>query len=296
MGTLLGRWLLLATMLLAGLRGQAQVLTPTKLSAALIKPTAEVGREMDLLVNARIDKNWHLYATDFDPELGPTVFTFNFTKSAAFELVGPPVSVGTKKKHDDVFNGTISYFEGTGQIRQRIRLLRPGTLSIKAEVEYQTCTDVDGRCVPGAETLTFGPLAVSGPAVAAASAQPAAPAAAAPKARPATPVAGAATVVEAATVPAATADGLWSFGLLAFLSGLAALLNFSCHSLPRRTLPITGPVEERRRARPRAGLRGPSRTGLGEPWRRGSRERSDAGACRGKTSIKRPQDRQHNVC
>jgi thiol:disulfide interchange protein DsbD len=219
----MGRWLLLAAMLWSGLRGQAQVLTPTTLSAALSKPTAEIGQEVDLLVNARIDKNWHLYATDFDPELGPTVFAFTFAKSAAFELVGPPVSVGTKKKHDDVFNGTISYFEGTGLIRQRIRLLRSGTLTIKAEVEYQTCTDVDGRCVPGSETLTFGPLTVSGAAMAATGpAQPAAPAAAAPKARTA---AGAAVASGAVAAPAATADGLWSFGLLAFLSGLAALLT-----------------------------------------------------------------------
>ncbi|GAA4000487.1 cytochrome c biogenesis protein CcdA [Hymenobacter fastidiosus] len=237
----------------------AQVLTPTKLSTALSKPTAPVGEEIELLVNARIDNNWHLYATDFDPDLGPTVFTLTLGKSAAYELVGKPKSIGTKKKFDEIFKGDITYFEKTGQIRQRIRVLQPGPLTIKADVEYQTCTDVDGRCVPGAETLSFGPIAVTGtaavapPSTPAAVALPATPAAksateprpmasaaiAADSAAPAlalsqaperdTAAASAVTGAVAAPVTAAAAapesGGLWSFGFLAFLSGLAALLT-----------------------------------------------------------------------
>jgi len=260
--------LLLLVLLLNGAAVWAQVLTPTKLSAAVSKPAAKVGEEVELVVNARIDTNWHLYATDFDPDLGPTVFTFTFAKSPAYELVGKPKSVGTKKKFDETFKGDITYFEKTGQIRQRVRLLQPGPLTIKAEVEYQTCTDVDGRCVPGSETLSFGPLDVTGTA-------PAAPAkttgAVTPEAVPATTMAATAatsvappaakataaappadtaaqalpsaaapgpavvapseeTVAAAAVAPAAVAaapesGGLWSFGFLAFLSGLAALIT-----------------------------------------------------------------------
>ena len=118
---------------------------------------------------------WHLYATDFDPELGPTVFAFTFPKSPAYALVGKPKSIGSKKKHDEVFSGDVTYFEKTGQIRQRIKVLQPGPLTIKADAEYQTCTDVDGRCIPGNETLSFGPIEVAaGPAATGAVAPPAA--------------------------------------------------------------------------------------------------------------------------
>ena len=231
------RWLMLAGGFLLAQAAGAQVLTPTRLRAAFSQPRAQVGQELDLLVNARIEPTGHLYATNFDPELGPTVFAFSFVKNPAYALVGKPVSVGAKQKYDDVFKGTISYFETSGQVRQRIRVLRPGALTIRAEVEYQTCTDVDGRCVPGSETLTFGPLAVSGPAVAAApaSAPPATspPTAASPLPRPITPVvanapaplAPVAAAVAVVGAPLADAGGLWSFGLLAFLSGLAALLT-----------------------------------------------------------------------
>ncbi|QDA60925.1 protein-disulfide reductase DsbD family protein [Hymenobacter jejuensis] len=247
------------------LSAAAQILTPTKLATAVSNPTAKVGEELDLIVNARMNDTWHLYATDFDPDLGPVVFTFTFATSPAYALVGAPKSIGAKKKFDKVFGGDVTYFEKTGQIKQRIKVLQPGALSIKADVEYQTCSDTDGRCVPGNETLTFGPIEVSGKATGAipAPASPATgavPAPAAPAATAATNVASdqsapapasdtiaaAATVVSVEQQPTTpittvgpgapitagvaasasnTSGGLWSFAVLAFISGLAALLT-----------------------------------------------------------------------
>ncbi|WP_239691795.1 protein-disulfide reductase DsbD family protein [Hymenobacter coccineus] len=244
----------------------AQILVPTHLSTALSQPTVQVGQEVELLVNARIDDKWHLYATDFSEDVGPVVFTLKFAPSAAYALVGKPTSVKSHHQMDEVFKGEVAFWEKTGQIRQRIKVLQPGPLAIKAEADYQSCTDVDGRCVPGNESLTFGPLQVSGPAAASAAAAatkpgapaataaavataPAAPATAAPVA--AAPVAvatpdavapvetagapaavteapaGAPTVSAAVAVaaPVSDAGGLWSFGVLAFISGLAALLT-----------------------------------------------------------------------
>ena len=256
--------ILFISLLLSGL-ASAQVLTPTHLSTALSQPKAAVGTEIELIINARIQDKWHLYASDFSEDVGPTVFTLKFQPSPAYELVGKLTSVKSHHVEDPVFKGEVAYWENTGQMRQRIKVLQPGALTIKADADYQSCTDVDGRCVPGSETVSFGPLTVTGaasaPATAAtkppvaptASASPiaaekaatapttvapvaAAPAAtapeaaiapvtqAAPKAAPAAPAApvAAATAVAA---PTANAGGLWSFGLLAFLSGLAALLT-----------------------------------------------------------------------
>ncbi|AWM33361.1 protein-disulfide reductase DsbD family protein [Hymenobacter nivis] len=241
----------------------AQILVPTHLSTALSQPTAKVGQEVELLVNARIDEKWHLYATDFSEDVGPVVFTLKFAPSAAYALVGKPQSVKSHHQMDEVFKGEVAFWEKTGQIRQRIKVLQPGPLTIKAEADYQSCTDVDGRCVPGNETLVFGPLQVSGAAVASAAAAPiakpgapaaadvatapAAPTAATPAAAEpvvaATPVAVVAPLASApapaetaagapivsaavaAAAPVADAGGLWSFGVLAFISGLAALLT-----------------------------------------------------------------------
>ena len=147
-------WLVLAA------PATAQILTPTHLSTALGKPTAKVGEELELLINARIDEKWHLYASDFSDEVGPVVFTLKFKPSPAYALVGKLQSVKSHHEQDEVFKGEVAFWEKTGQLRQRIKVLQPGPLSISAEADYQSCTTVDGKCVPGNETLSFGPLAV----------------------------------------------------------------------------------------------------------------------------------------
>ncbi len=242
----------------------AQIITPTHLRTALSKPTANVGDEVELIINARIDDKWHLYASDFSDEVGPVVFTLRFKPSPAYALVGKLQAIKSHHEQDEVFKGEVAFWEKTGQMRQRIKVLRPGPLSIVADADYQSCTTVDGKCVPGSETLTFGPVQVAGavaakaaavtpaatPATASITAAAATPAAAATAlaavtpattAADATPVAAAPAAAEALvaeTAPAPTvasvalapdpvnkAGGLWAFALLAFTFGLAALLT-----------------------------------------------------------------------
>jgi thiol:disulfide interchange protein DsbD len=186
-------WILNALMLWLGLAGSAaaQILVPTHLSTALSKPNAKVGEEVELIITARIDDKWHLYSSDFSEDVGPVVFTMKFKPSPAYALVGKLQSIKAHHEHDDVFNGEVAFWEKTGELRQKIKVLQPGPLTISGEADYQTCTDVDGRCVPGNETLKFGPLTVTGAA---------APAKATGAVPPATPADKAAV----ATAPAAT--------------------------------------------------------------------------------------------
>ncbi|WP_216680128.1 protein-disulfide reductase DsbD family protein [Hymenobacter siberiensis] len=142
----------------------AQILTPTHLSTALSKPIAKVGEEVELIINARIDDKWHLYASDFSDEVGPVVFTLKFKPSPAYALVGKLQAIKSHHEQDEIFKGEVAFWEKTGQMRQRIKILQPGALSIVADADYQSCTTVDGKCVPGSETLKFGPLTAIGAA------------------------------------------------------------------------------------------------------------------------------------
>ncbi|GAB2849115.1 protein-disulfide reductase DsbD family protein [Hymenobacter ruber] len=255
--------ILTAVLLWLGLMGPAtaQILTPTHLSTALSKPTAKVGEEVELIINARIDDKWHLYASDFSDEVGPVVFTLKFKPSPAYEVVGKLQAVKSHHEQDEVFKGEVAFWEKTGQMRQRIKVLQPGPLTVSADADYQSCTSVDGKCVPGSETLKFGPLTVTGaaaPAKATGAVTPAtlpaktevaaAPAATPAPARdtaaaqvaatpaPAQPAASASAENKAAPAPAVAdvalnadpvnkAGGLWAFALLAFTFGLAALIT-----------------------------------------------------------------------
>ena len=180
----------------------AQILTPTHLSTALSKPTVKVGEEVELIINARIDDKWHLYASDFSDEVGPVVFTLKFKPSPAYALVGKLQAIKSHHEQDEIFKGEVAFWEKTGQMRQRIKILQPGALTIAADADYQSCTTVDGKCVPGSETLKFGPLAATG-AVAPAKATGAVP----PAATPVTAAVAAAPTVAPVAVQAAAPAG-----------------------------------------------------------------------------------------
>ena len=256
-------WILRFLLLWLGLTGTAaaQILTPTHLSTALSRPTVKVGEEVELIINARIDEKWHLYASDFSDEVGPVVFSLKFVPSPAYALVGKLQAVKSHHEQDEVFKGEVAFWEKTGQMRQRVKVLQPGPLTISAEADYQSCTTVDGRCVPGNETLKFGPLTATGAAAAARATGAVTPAAAAKLTAVATtetlgtPASDSATRLAVATAPATTtpaanvpqapevaaaprvatvataadpvnkAGGLWAFALLAFTFGLAALVT-----------------------------------------------------------------------
>jgi thiol:disulfide interchange protein len=128
---------------------QAQILRPNKWTFALSTSEYKVGDEIDLIFNATVDKGWHLYSSDFDPELGPMVTELVFEPSEDLELVGPLQAINPKKAYDEIFEGDYTYFQGKGEFRQTIKVLSE-SLIFNGSINYQVCTDEtgDGRCIP----------------------------------------------------------------------------------------------------------------------------------------------------
>ncbi|MCC9166707.1 protein-disulfide reductase DsbD family protein [Pontibacter harenae] len=144
----------LLVMLLSIVSAQGQVLKPATWSYDVSKKQVKVGEEVELIFNVRIDKDWYLYSSDFDPDLGPMVTEFKFAKHPSYELVGKVKPINPKKKYDDLWEGEYTYFTGTAQFRQKIKVLQPN-LQVKGTYEYQVCTDVDGRCIPFEDDFAF---------------------------------------------------------------------------------------------------------------------------------------------
>lgn len=141
------RRFLVIFLLLAFSTSQAQILQPAKWQYELSTTSYKPGDEVELIFKATIDKNWHLYSSDFDPELGPMVTTFTFEPNESYELVGGLRAINPKKGYDEIFEGDYTYFEGTGEFRQTIKILK-APLHFEGTYEYQVCSDVDGRCIP----------------------------------------------------------------------------------------------------------------------------------------------------
>ncbi|MGB3183596.1 MAG: cytochrome c biogenesis protein CcdA [Cyclobacteriaceae bacterium] len=139
---------LLFTLLLAFIAQSlsAQVLDPVKWQTGW-----EEGKSDDekvIVFTATIDADWYLYSSDFDRELGPQVTTFVYENTNGFEVVGDVVPVDPKKKYDDIFEGDVTYFKGTGVFRQTIRLTGESDPVANGYIEYQTCSDITGQCIP----------------------------------------------------------------------------------------------------------------------------------------------------
>lgn len=101
--------------------------------------------EYDLVINASIEPNWHLYSQNV-PEDGPIATSFAFTASEDFELIGKTSEEEGHTVDDPVFNMKIKYFENNAAFKQRIKLLNAEGASIVGEVEFMVCDD--SNCLP----------------------------------------------------------------------------------------------------------------------------------------------------
>jgi thiol:disulfide interchange protein DsbD len=132
----------------------AQLEKPTTWKYKILQEKPSVSDVIDVQFTATVQKDWYLYSSDFSPELGPTVTEFTFPKSKTFEPVGKIKPINPKKKFDEIWGGDITYFKGTGKFIQKVKILEANPI-IAGKISYQTCTDIDGKCVPGNENFSI---------------------------------------------------------------------------------------------------------------------------------------------
>ena len=125
-----------------------EILQPAVWSYKLSKDQVEVGKEVELVFNVKLEDTWHLYTADLDPEIGPLPTVFEYKKDASYELVGDVIQKGIHREYDSLFEAYITYFSDKAEFRQRIKVLSTD-LNISGTYEYQVCTTVDGMCIPG---------------------------------------------------------------------------------------------------------------------------------------------------
>ena len=145
---------LLSIFLLTSAASVAQILQPATWTYRPSQTSVVPGDTMDLIFEVTIDTNWYLYSSDFDPELGPMVTEFTFAPNGGYQLIDSVQPVGAKRKYDEVWEGEYTYFTGTAEFRQKIRVTNE-PVTIRGNYAYQVCTDVDGQCIPGEGEFVF---------------------------------------------------------------------------------------------------------------------------------------------
>jgi thiol:disulfide interchange protein len=220
----------------------AQILIPAKWASKPSKKEVKIGETIELIFEASIIKDWYLYSTDFDPDCGPIVTTFTFEPHASYETVGDIVPVNPIKKMDEVFGCEVSIFKGKGTFKQKIRV-KSADLRIYGNYDYQVCSDIDGKCIPFDEDFAFDDfkvLNVGGSAPKQENNKEEPSASLPPEESQASQEEGAVSpedvelageqkLIEAEEFSTEIGDpaglGLWAFLLLAFTTGLAALIT-----------------------------------------------------------------------
>jgi thiol:disulfide interchange protein DsbD len=131
-------------LLLTGLfESYAQMVLPAKWSVKTSVAETKVGETIELIFTTGIPGHNHIYANEY--KCDPLMVELIIKKNNSFEIVGKPKAVGVHRYVDDVFNCEVSEWREKAELRQKFKILKPNP-TISGVLEYQMCTE-EGQCV-----------------------------------------------------------------------------------------------------------------------------------------------------
>lgn len=134
----------------------AQILEPAKWSFDVSQRSLEIGQEIEVIFNVRLDRDWYIYSNDFKAaDFGPVPTKIEFIPHTSYELVGDLTPISPKDNQNEIFDLKYRYMDGGGAgFKQRIRILAKNPV-VEGVYTYMTCTMVDGKCIAGDGEFDF---------------------------------------------------------------------------------------------------------------------------------------------
>lgn len=224
---------------------QAQMIPAANWSVKPSAPEVKIGETVELIFTTAIPDKIHIYANGYNCD--PVMAEITLDKNPAWSSGGTPKAIGAHKYMDDVFGCEVIDWKNKAEFRQKVKINQANP-TVTGILDYQMCTE-EGACVLHSYEFSVK-IKTTGAAPAA---EPTAPAIEEPAVNE--PVKPADSVTsEEIPVPLSdyggykgkspadkgkceektfTAEGeapapaqsFWGFFLVAFLSGLAALLT-----------------------------------------------------------------------
>lgn len=107
-------------------------------------------KEVEVKITAELESPWHIYSQTSPEDAGlPT--KFSFSKNPLLSLEGKVAEKGKlQSKYEDVFDATVTYYEGRVEFVQRIKMKAKVKTSLSGEIEYMLCDNE--KCMPPATT------------------------------------------------------------------------------------------------------------------------------------------------
>ncbi len=129
--------------------GQPQVKNPVHWKTS-VEQTGE--DTYNLIIEADLDKDWHLYSQFNDPD-GSLPIEFEWkNKDGNYEVIGKAKEIGTHKEYNEVFGVTETFFSDHAKLIQPIKLLNKNLNKIETRLYGQVCKE---ECIPIKKDLVF---------------------------------------------------------------------------------------------------------------------------------------------
>ena len=94
---------------------------------------------------AKIEEGWHVYSQNIDESLGPVATSFQFEENKKeFKLIGKTMEPTPITKYDKNFEGELSYFEGSVQFTQKLKV--KSASKIIGKITFMVCNEE--MCLP----------------------------------------------------------------------------------------------------------------------------------------------------
>lgn len=140
--------ILLLSILFVGISSYAQQIQPPPWTISLSNVEVKAGDEIEIVIKTNaIPKDWYVYGSNIEIEYGPIPATLDFDSKKGFKTVGKFKSIGAHTHYDDVFEGdVITFDDGKAEFRQKIKITDAPTY-IKGTFNYQMCSQITGMCV-----------------------------------------------------------------------------------------------------------------------------------------------------
>lgn len=122
-----------------------QLVKPAEWSFSVSKSEIKAGDEIELVLKADIPRDWYMYSNEFK-STDPIKASFTFEKHASYKLVGGVKAINPITKQDEIF-GEVKIFKKKAEFRQKIKVLAANPVIKGMVVEYQICSDITGQCV-----------------------------------------------------------------------------------------------------------------------------------------------------
>ena len=124
----------------------AQLFNPVQWSFSVKKLNES---ESELILNAKIQKGWHLYSQFLPSDEGPVATSFSFEQNGSYQLIGKVQESKSIKKYDPNFEMDLNYFNDKAVFKQKIKVLGTNPFEIKGHLEFMVCDEE--KCLPPEE-------------------------------------------------------------------------------------------------------------------------------------------------